>query len=207
MIKWGDLMKVRYLAIVVAIALLLVLVGCGKKAAPAPAAPAPAPAAPAPAPEAPAETTTEDTTETTAPTGSAEEEGVVVDEGEDITEMAEEEKEAQGLAVDVQTGEGAFASATCALRDVDGKEKRVLTVTLMNVEEDDWEIYGKENPKGKVRIGNRGIIDITPGCDPLTVAPGETAACNGLDMGVVAGENRVTVNTPSGQFARVVMCP
>ncbi|MBW2964148.1 hypothetical protein KY363_01695 [Candidatus Woesearchaeota archaeon] len=198
-------MKVRYLAIVVAIALLLVLVGCGKKAAPAPAAPAPAPAATAPAPTAPAEETS--TTETTETTETSEEEGVVVDTGEDVTETADEEKSAKGLAVDLKTGDGAFEAASCALKEVDGKEKRVISVTIMNVESDTWEIYGKANPKGKVRIGNRGVIQIEAGCEVMTLEAGESTTCDNIANGVIAGENRITVNTPVAQLARVVECP
>jgi hypothetical protein len=193
-------MKVRYLAIVVAIALLLLMVGCGKKAAPAPAAPEPAPAAPEPAPAPEPEPAVVEE--------PAEVEEIVLEEGGDITEMAEEEKEAEGLAVDLAVGEGEFAQAGCELRQVDGEQKRVLSVVVKNTGTDEWEIYGMDHVKGKVRIGNRGVVDVTPGCESMILAPGESTVCSTVDNGaVIEGENRVTVNTPAGQFARVVECP
>ena len=195
-------MKLRYIAIVIAITAMLLLVGCGKKEAPAPEptpAPTPAPApAQAPEPEPESEPVVEET---------AEPEEVVLEEGGDVTEEAEEKKEATGLAADLTTEATAFPQASCELKEVDGKEKRVISVKIKNVEDDDWEIYGKENPKGKVRIGNRGVIHILPGCEKMTLAPGESTLCTTIDMGVIEGENRVTVNTPIDQYARIVDCP
>ena len=189
-------MKMRYLAIVAVIALLF-LSGCAcEREEPAPApAPAPAPE-PAPVEEAPVEEAPEEPAE------------VVLEEGGDVTEAVEEEKEATGLAVDIKIGEGEFAQAGCALKEIEGEQVRVLSVAVKNTGTEDWEIYGMDNPKGKVRIGNRGVVDTTPGCDKLVLAPGESTACTTVDTGaVIQGNNRVTVNTPAGQFARVVECP
>ncbi len=198
-------MKLRHLAILIAITLLLLASGCGKKAAPAPE-PAPAPA-PAPAEQAPAE----DMAEEEAPAeeeAAMEEEEVVLEEGGDVTETVVEEKSSEGLAVDIKVGEGEFAQAGCSLKEVDGEQQRVLSVVVKNTGTEEWEIYGMDHVKGKVRIGNRGVVDTTPGCEKMILAPGESTACTTVDNGaVIEGENRVTVNTPAGQFARVVMCP
>ena len=209
-------MKLRYLAIVIAVGLLIAMSGCAKTAPSAPLASAPAPAAAPSAPAAP-----EAPVETTAPaeTAPAEEEKVateqdalanapVVEAGSDVTTATEETKGGQGLAVDLTSPTDVFTAATCDLKELDGKQVRVLTVSVKNIEKDEWVIYGKENPKGKVRIGNRGIVDITPGCDKTTLEEGDEATCNTVDNGaVIAGENRVTVNSPVQQYARVVMCP
>lgn len=190
-------MKLKYLAILVTIALLF-LSGCAceREAAPAPApAPAPEPAPVAPVEEAPVEEAP-DTDE------------IVLEEGGDITEEAVEEKEAEGLAMDIKVGEGEFAQAGCAIKEIDGEQVRLLSVVVKNTGTEEWEIYGMDHVKGKVRIGNRGVVDVTPGCDKMFLAPGESTACTTVDNGaVIEGENRVTVNTPAGQFARVVMCP
>jgi hypothetical protein len=192
-------MRMRYIAVLLAIALLF-LSGCAcERETPPASAPAPAPAAPAPAApveEAPVEE---------APAGPAE---AVIEEGGDVTEAVDEEKGATGLAVDIKVGEGQFAQAGCKMTEVDGEQVRMLSVVVKNTGTEDWEIYGMEHVKGKVRIGNRGVVDTTPGCDSMILAPGESTACTTVDNGaVVEGENRVTVNTPAGQFARVVMCP
>jgi hypothetical protein len=207
-------MKIRYLAIVIAITALLLLAGCAKKAAPAPSTPT-APSAPStpaatPAAEAPATETAAETEMTEEVT--TEEDAIasapVVEAGEDATDATEEVKGGQGLAVDLTSKNEVFTDATCDLKELDGKQMRVITATLKNIESDEWIIYGKENPKGKVRIGNRGVIDITPGCDKTTLASGDEAVCKTVDNGaVISGENRVTVNTPLAQYARVVMCP
>ena len=190
-------MKLRYLGVVVAITLLF-LSGCAcEREAPAPAAPAPAPALePEPAPVVEPEE---------VPEGPQE---VVLEEGGDVTEEIAEEKEASGLAVDLSAEGGAFPQASCALRELDGKQRRVITVKIVNTGEDEWVIYGKENPKGMVRVGNRGVVDIEPGCEPSVLQPGESATCTEVDIGAaIEGENRVTVNTPGQQYARVVICP
>ena len=192
-------MKLRYLTILVVIALLF-LSGCACERE-APPAPTPAPEAPS-APPAPAEKAP---VEETAP---AEPEEVVLEEGGDVTEQVVEEKESTGMAVDIAVGEGEFAQAGCALKEVDGEQVRMLSVVVKNTGTEDWEIYGIGHVKGKVRIGNRGVVDTTPGCEKMILAPGESTACTTVDNGaVVEGANRVTVNTPAGQFARVVECP
>lgn len=193
-------MKMRYIAVLLAIALLF-LSGCAcEREAPPAQAPEPAPE-PAPVEETPQE-------EAPAEEAPDEEEEVVLEEGGDVTEETAEEKKSEGLAVDIKVGEGEFAQAGCALKEVDGEQVRVLSVVVKNTGEEDWEIYGMEHTKGKVRIGNRGVVDVTPGCEKMILAPGESTACKTVDNGaVVEGENRVTVNTPAGQFARVVMCP
>ncbi len=191
-------MKLKYIALIVVIAVLVLAIGCGKKAEPAPE---PAPVAPEPvAPEPiPAPVPVEETTE--------EFEDIVLEEGGDVTEEAVEAKEEAGLAADVVEGD-AFPQATCELREVDGKEKRVLTVVVKNTAEDDWEIYGMGHVKGMVKIGNRGVIDVTPGCEKMELAPGESTKCTELDQGApIEGENRVTVNTPGQQYVKIVMCP
>jgi len=201
-------MKIRYLAILVAIAFLLLAAGCGKKApvAAPETAPAPAPVtAPVEQPVAPAE-------ETVAEGELSESDKMAqaktLETGADVTEVADEVKSTKGLAADLTVESEAFPMASCDLKELDGKNVRVLTVSIKNVETDDWVIYGKVNPKGNVRVGNRGVIDITPGCEKMTLAAGEETTCNTLDNGaVISGENRVTVNTPAKQYARIVNCP
>ena len=193
-------MKLKYLAILIVIMLLLLAVGCAKKEAPAPApAPAPEPT-PAPVEEAPVEEPAEEVVD--------ELEDVVLEEGGDVTAEAEQEKEATGLAADLTTESDAFPQTGCELKEVDGKEVREIIVKIKNIEADEWVIYGKINPKGNVRIGNRGVIDIEPGCEKTILQPGESTLCSDVNVGAaMEGENRVTVNTPGQQYARVVVCP
>lgn len=201
-------MKLRYLAIFAVLTILLLAAGCGKKAAqtetPAPVAPAPSSA---PVEQPPVVDVTE---ESSAETSEEEEvvEAVILEEGGDVTETADEEKAATGLAVDFTTESPAFPQASCELAQVEGKELRLISAKVTNVEEGEWVIYGKANPKGNVRLGNRGVIDIEADCDTLTLQPGESTLCRSISKhAAVAGENRVTVNTPGQQYARVVVCP
>jgi hypothetical protein len=132
----------------------------------------------------------------------------VLEEGGDVTEEITEEKEATGLAVDLSSEGGAFPQASCELRELDGEQRRVITVKIVNTGEDEWVIYGKENPKGLVKVGNRGVVDIEAGCESTVLQPGESTLCTEVTVGAaIEGDNRVTVNTPGEQFARVVVCP
>jgi hypothetical protein len=200
-------MKIKYLAIFALLTILLLAAGCGKKAAPAET---PTPVAPAPSSAPVEQPPVVDVAEESSAETSEEEvvEAVILEEGGDITETADEEKAATGLAVDFTTESPAFPQASCELAQVEGKEVRLISAKVTNVEEGEWVIYGKANPKGNVRLGNRGVIDITADCDTLTLQPGESTLCRSISKhAAVVGENRVTVNTPGQQYARVVICP
>jgi hypothetical protein len=204
-------MKLKFLAVMVMLVLAIALVGCTKEvparqpAASTPSAPA-APAADATAPAA-ADTTTEDTTaaadEMDDETEDTTTKKSLVEGTGDVTEKMEELSVETSIPVDVTMDADQFDEVGC--KEVDGK--KMISVKVTNSGSETWELYGKEYPKGKVRITNRGITDITPGCDSDTIAAGESVVCTTIDVGVVEGDNRISIQTPAGTEAKVVNCP
>lgn len=171
-----------------------------EQAAPPAATPEPTPA------EAPAEVAavTEDTTDTVV----EEEAPLVAPEdvdfkgSEDITEKELEAKYNYDLPIDLSSETEHFDDVSC--KDVDGT--LVIAVKITNSGDLPWYPYGKANPKGNVKITNRGVTDITPGCDKEEIAVGETMICSGVDMNVVPGENRISIQAPDTTEAKLVMC-
>ncbi len=198
-------MKLKYLAIIFAVLVLLLTSGCGKEAAPAPQAPV-QPAQPEAAQPVQEEQAAE-VEEVVEEEEEVEEELPVLEEGADVTAESEELKEEIGLAGDLTIESEGFPQASCELKDDDGKEVRVISVVIKNVADEDLEVYAKGHSKGKIRIGSRGVIDIEPGCEDFILAAGQSTKCTEINQGVIAGENRVTVNVPGNQYARAVMCP
>lgn len=197
-------MKFKYMAIFAVILVALLLVGCsGSK-------------------DTVKSTPTKDTTTTPVKTTetvketpkvmetvkeTTEVESKIVDVGADVTKVATAKKEETGLAVDTTPKSTIFPEASCSEVEVKGKKMNVISAKVMNTGTTVWKIYSKTEPKGKVRLSNRGVTDITPGCDKYTLNAGESVVCKTIDVGVVSGENRVGANTPDGQQVRIVKCP
>jgi hypothetical protein len=199
-------MKSRYFVILAILTLLVVIIGgCSKKAAPTgpsvPTTPTPEPT-PAPEPQAPVETE--------MPVEEAPESGEEVAQpaestlglGDDVTAEKVETKDQTDLAVDAQTTSEVFSEVGCA----DGR----ITVQFTNTGDKTWSIVQQGVPKKSdvvnVAIMNRGVVDITPGCTAYDLEPGDSVVCSEIDMGVIPGDNRVSVNTPSGTVAKIVVC-
>ncbi|MBW2971919.1 hypothetical protein KY359_02685 [Candidatus Woesearchaeota archaeon] len=222
-------MKLRYLAIVIAITLLLLAAGCGKKAAPAqqqPTAP-PAPAAPAP----PA------AGEGTAAEGEAagEAEGVVeIPETEmgpglvttealetgDYTQhslLGEPQNADTELAKDYTAEPMRFSNFDCVKDEETGIRYITLKVTNTNADRP-FMISPKGVSKGyDTYFLIRSLVDMDPGCQTEELAAGESTVCLkiGLDderYGNPEGTNRLTIQSPDNDGKKlteavVVNCP
>ncbi|MBN1544020.1 hypothetical protein JW898_01005 [Candidatus Woesearchaeota archaeon] len=221
-------MKLRHLAILVAITLLLLAVGCGKKAAPAPAAPT-APAAPA-APATPAEEAapSEEAAETA-------EEGVVeipetemgpglvtteaLDTGDYMQHslLGEPQNKDTELARDYTTEPVRFSNFDCVKDETTGI--RYITIKVTNTNADRSLMI---SPKGVAKGYDtyfliRGLVDMDPGCQVEELLAGESTVCLniGLDderYGNPAGTNRLTIQSPDNDGRKlteavVVNCP
>ncbi|MBI4738723.1 hypothetical protein HY772_04050 [Candidatus Woesearchaeota archaeon] len=203
-------MKTRYVAIVAVLTLLLVIIaGCAPKAAApvaGPAAPASAqPSAPAPAESAPA--AKEEKAAAPAESESAEAAPLAestLGSGADVTGQKLESRSSTGLAHDVSASTDVFSEVGCA----DGR----ITVKFTNTGDKAWSIVhkGEATKRGAVNVAimNRGVVDVEPGCTAYDLEPKESVVCSAINMGaVVSGENRVSVNTPAGTVAKIVVCP
>ncbi|MBU2561425.1 MAG: hypothetical protein KKD17_03940 [Nanoarchaeota archaeon] len=219
-------MKLRHLAILVAITLLLLAVGCGKKAAPAPAAPT-APAAPAPA--APAEQAPSEGAAETAEEGIVEipeteaGPGLVTTEQLDTGDytqhslLGEPQNKDAELARDYTTEPQRFSNFDCVKDETTGIRYVTLKVTNTNADRS-LMISPKGVAKGyDTYFMIRGLVDKDPGCQVEELVAGESTVCLkiGLDderFGNPAGTNRLTIQSPDNDGRKlteavVVNCP
>ena len=198
----------RGLVILAVLILALALIGCTKEVEMAQDTAAPASEAPA-APvgdDVPTDMPTDmeaETMEEGMEDDMAEDEPVVLEGAGDVTEQVLDDGVEYSLPVDVSTETEHFDEVTCALVD----ETLTISVKVTNSGNEPWIIYGKENPKGNLRITNRGITDITPGCAAQELAVGESTICSTVDIGTISGENRISIQSVDSTEARVVMCP
>jgi hypothetical protein len=223
-------MKLKYLAMVIAVALLLFMAGCAKKApaAPetptAPAAPTTAPAATTPAETAPAEGTTPEEAEGVTPVPETEPgPGLVTTEALDTGEYTQQslignpQNKDESLARDY-TGEPVrFSNFECTKDETTGV--RYISVKLTNTNTaGSFMISAKGIAKGyNTYFMMRGMVDENPGCEVEELAPGESVVCSKIgkdDMryGNVAGTNRLTIESPGNDGKKVteavvVNCP
>lgn len=218
-------MKLRYLVIAMILVMSLAVVGCGKKAEPAPAAPAApaeqpaAPAAPTPEQAAATEAAAEEAAKAEAEAAAAEEAqiveipetemgpGVVTDEdiqsGDYIQHslLGEPQNADAEHARDLTEDPERFSNFDCVMDEESGVRYISIKVTNTN-EEQSFMI----SPMGVAKGYNtyfmvRGMVDKDPGCAVEELAAGESTVCDkiGLDderYGNPAGTNRLTIQSP-----------
>lgn len=192
----------KLLLILAMLVLVIGLIGCGKEEA-APEAPSAPAVEEAPA-EAPVEEAEMEETESPEVEEEIEEAKEIMMEGEgDVTDEKLDEGVEYNLPVDASEETEYFDEIGCS--EIDGK--LTISVKVTNSGTEDWIVYGMENPKGNLRLTNRGITDTTAGCEVQELAPGESTMCSGLDMGAISGENRVSIQSTEGTEVKIVICP
>lgn len=122
-----------------------------------------------------------------------------LEEGADVTGDKLEEKEEYNIPIDLSDESEVFTQVSC--------EDMVISVVVKNTGDETWILQRVPGgPWTNVGFMNRGVADATPGCEKDSIEPGESTVCSTIDMVVIEGENRVSVSSQEGSFAKLVMC-